>query len=422
MWLAAVLISSLIVRHELDEAFDSALQETAQRLLSLAVVEIMDHEGALSERRISPVRPHDEFVTYVVRDQFGNILLHSHDADRSVFPTKPRSGFSSTATHRIYGEAAVSDSIFIEVAEPLTHRRQAAMESTLSMVVPLVLFLPFSVVGVWWLVRHSMQPVIGLSTQIEARSAGDLSPVTSAALPDEIGPIAIAVNNLMERLQRSLEAERSFTANSAHELRTPIAGALAQTQRLISSLPENDLRTRAQGIEASLQRLARISEKLMQLARAEGGGIIVEKAIDLGPVLDAIVDEFRRHTQSGARLRYTPAEAGTLVARIDADAFAILMRNLIENALKHSPAKSRVDIELLPGQVRVINVGPVLAPETLGSMTKPFKRGSSKADGSGLGLAIAAAIATNGNIGLNFQSPASDRQDGFESIVNLPLK
>ena len=147
MWLAGVLVSGLVVRHELDEAFDSALQETAQRLLSLAVVDILDHDGPLSERRVAPLKPHDEFLTYVVRDQFGNVILRSHDADRDDFPIKPKSGFSNTATHRIYGEAAVSESIFIEIAEPLTHRREAAMESTVALVVPLVLFLPFSVLG-----------------------------------------------------------------------------------------------------------------------------------------------------------------------------------------------------------------------------------------------------------------------------------
>ena len=166
MWLTGVLVCGLMVRHELDEAYDSALQETAQRLLSLAVVDILDHEGPLLERRIAPLKPHDEFLTYVVRDAIGNVILHSHDADRQVFPLQPKSGFSNTKTHRIYGEATVSDSIFIEVAEPLAHRHEAAMESTIALVIPLALFLPISVLGVWWLVGRSLRPIIGLSKQI----------------------------------------------------------------------------------------------------------------------------------------------------------------------------------------------------------------------------------------------------------------
>ncbi len=421
VWLAGVTVCGLVVRHELDEAFDSALQEMAQRLLSLAVVDILDHDAKLSERRVGPLKPHEEFLTYVVRDAAGNILLHSHDADRSEFPETPATGFSNTETHRIYGESAVSGSIFIEVAEPLRHRREAAIESTIALAVPLALFLPLSVAGVWWLVRRSMAPVVGLGGQIGARSAGDLSPLDAARLPDEIEPIRHAVNDLMARLQRSLEVERSFTANSAHELRTPIAGALAQTQRLISVLEEDALRDRARAIETSLQRLARISEKLMQLARAEGGGIVSAAPVDLGPVLDAAVDEFQRSAESGPRLRYAAAAgADALSAPVDADAFAILMRNLIENALKHSPPGSAVEIAAGAGEVRVVNAGAALPSENLAAITERFSRGPTEADGSGLGLAIAAAIAENGNIGLDFKSPATGRADGFEVIVTLP--
>jgi two-component system OmpR family sensor kinase len=420
VWLAGVTVCGLVVRHELDEAYDSALQEMAQRLLSLAVVDILDHEDKLSERRVGPLRPHEEFLTYMVRDAAGNILLHSHDADRRVFPETPATGFSDTETHRIYGEAAVSDSIFIEVAEPLRHRREAAIESTIALAVPLALFLPLGMVGVWWLVRRSMAPVVGLGGQIGARSAGDLTPLDTAQLPDEIEPIRHAVNDLMARLQRSLEVERSFTANSAHELRTPIAGALAQTQRLISVIEDEALRDRSRAIETSLQRLARISEKLMQLARAEGGGIVTAAPVDLGAVLDAAVDEFLRSAESAARLTYTAADAGALSAPVDADAFAILVRNLIENALKHSPPGSTVEIVAREREVRIVNGGAALPSESLTGITERFSRGPTQAEGSGLGLAIAAAIAENGNIGLDFKSPATGRADGFESIIGLP--
>ncbi|MBO6946889.1 MAG: two-component sensor histidine kinase [Rhodospirillales bacterium] len=420
VWMAGVTVCGLVVRHELDEAYDSALQEMAQRLLSLAVIDILDHQETLSARRVAALKPHDEFLTYVVRDGAGKILLHSHDADRDVFPEKPRTGFNTTPTHRIYGESAVSDSIFIEVAEPLRHRREAAFESTIALVLPLALFLPLGVIGVWWLVRRNMKPVIGLGEQIKARSAGDLSPLNTARLPDEIEPIRHAVNDLMERLQRSLDVERSFTANSAHELRTPIAGALAQTQRLISVLDDDERRIRAEAIESSLQRLARISEKLMQLARAEGGGIVTAAPADLGAVLDATVDEFARNIENGERLNYANPDAGTLISNIDADAFSILMRNLIENALKHSPPGSAVEIVAEDGQVRVINAGAALPNDDLISITERFSRGPTETEGSGLGLAIAAAIAENGNIHLDFKSPATGRTDGFEAIVVLP--
>ena len=420
MWLAATVAAGFVVRHELDEAFDSALQETAQRLLSLAVVDILNREGAPATRRIATIGAHDEYLTYVVWDQAGNVLLHSHDADPAVFPRRDETGFRSTATHRVYGESAISGTLHIEVAEPLDHRREATMESVVALVLPLLVLIPLSLVGVWWFVRRSLRPVIDLRGQIEARGAGDLTPVADGGLPNEIGPIADAVNRLMERLRHALEAERSFTANSAHELRTPIAGALAQTQRLLAELPPGELGDHAARIEASLHHLARMSEKLMQLARAEGGGLIAETPQDLGPVLALVVDEFRHVGGDGVRLRFVAPPDGRLPSRMDPDAFAILVRNLIENALKHSPAGSPVEIALSEGAVlRVVNGGPALPADVLARLRARFERGPTTADGSGLGLAIADLIASGAGATLELLSPAESRADGFEARVSL---
>ena len=233
MWLCATLAAGLVVRHELDEAFDSAIQETAQRILPLAVMDIISRDDPLATQRIAPVRSHEEYLTYVVRDAAGNVLLHSHDAELAVFPPVSEPGFSETATHRLYTETAVRGTIAVTVAEPLTHRRQAALDVSLALALPLLVLIPASLAGVWWWVRSSMRPVRLFRSDIETRGSGDLTPVDLMPLPAEIRPIADAVNRLMGRLRRALDAERSFAANSAHELRTPIAAALAQAQRLM---------------------------------------------------------------------------------------------------------------------------------------------------------------------------------------------
>jgi two-component system OmpR family sensor kinase len=146
MWLCATLAAGLIVRHELDEAFDSAIQETAQRVLPLAVMDIISRDDPLATQRIAPVRSHEEYLTYVVRDAAGNVLLRSHDADLVVFPLVSEPGFSETATHRLYTETAVRGTIAVTVAEPLTHRRQAAFEVSMALALPLLVLIP--VVGV----------------------------------------------------------------------------------------------------------------------------------------------------------------------------------------------------------------------------------------------------------------------------------
>jgi two-component system OmpR family sensor kinase len=422
IWLAGTLAAGLIIRHELDEAFDSALQETAQRLLPLAILDIVDRDAPTPQaHRVAAIGEHEEYLTYLVRDASGNVLLQSHDADPAVYPGVPAHGFRDTPTHRLYGEAAVSGTIYIEIAEPLAHRREAAFEATIGLIAPLPILIPLSLLGIWWFVRRSMRAVLAFSTEIEIRGEGNLSPLSSVQLPAEIAPIAEAVSRLMERLRRALEAERSFAANSAHELRTPIAAALAQTQRLIVEAPEWTMRDRARQIEASLRQLAHLSEKLLQLARAEGGGQISETPQDLLPVLSHLADEFRQRPEVGGRLQLECNDQPALYSQIDMDAFAILMRNLIENALAHGQSDGTVRIAVSgEGAIRVINTGNSVPFETLARLKERFARGGRAANGSGLGLAIADMIATGAGGRLDLISPAAGREDGFEAAFYPP--
>ncbi len=136
---------------------------------------------------------------------------------------------------------------------------------------PLFLIIPLSLIGIVAIVRLSLRPVRRFSGALASRGVRDLSAVDDTRLPSEISPVVQAVNQLLERLRRALDAERSFTANAAHELRTPVAAALAQTQRLLAETTDPQAGQRAAEIEIALKRLTRLSEKLMQLARAEGG-------------------------------------------------------------------------------------------------------------------------------------------------------
>ncbi|MCP1335115.1 ATP-binding protein [Futiania mangrovi] len=423
MWLVATVGSGLIVRHELDEAFDSALQEAAQRLLPLTVADVMEREPGAQAARVDSLHAHREYITYIVRDRDGRLLLQSHDADPAHFPEKPAVWFRTTPTHRIYGEAAVSGTIILEVAEPLQHRREAALESALGLLAPLPFVMTLSLIGVWLLVRRSMRPVHTLRGEIELRGNGNLQPVSARKLPTEIAPIADAVNRLMDRLRRAIESERSFTANSAHELRTPIAATLAQTQRLVAEAPEGPVRERARSIEASLRRIARLAEKLMDLARAEGGGLTAEEPQDLVPVLRHVLEEMRRSPGAGDRIRGPAPSGRPLVSRLDADAFAVLVRNLVENALHHGPAGGPVEV-FLPedGVLSIVNGGPPVPPDTRAGLKARFVRGATDAEGSGLGLAIADTIAQAGGGALRLLSPASGRPDGFEARLTLPVE
>jgi two-component system, OmpR family, sensor kinase len=420
LWLVATVAAGLVVQGELNEAFDSALEETAQRILPLAVLEIVNREASDKAQHIAVLQAHKEYLSYLVRDNNGKILMQSHDADPGVFNPLPVEGFTSTATHRLYGVSGLRETLFIEVAEPLQHRREAAMDASQALLLPLLGLIPLSLLGCWFLVRFSLRNVLAYRRAIETRGSGDLRPIAVADLPAEIAPLAAAVNHLLERLRSALEAERSFTANSAHELRTPLAATLAQVQRLRREAPAGPLQVRAEQIEGSLRGLARLCEKLMQLAKAEGGGLLASSPQDLALLSSYVVEELRR--TAGERLHLSLPDTDPVLANIDPDAFAILLRNLIENALKHGASDQPVAVSLsASGLLRISNAGPLVPAAVLAQLSGRFVRGNSQAEGSGLGLAIATTIARGVGARLSLASPAPEQADGFAVSVQFVL-
>lgn len=417
LWLVAVASASFIVRYEMNQVFDSALEETAQRILPLAIADILSRDSDTGPQRAPALQAHHEYLTYVVRQHNGELLLQSHDVDLRVFATLPRAGFYETSSHRFHGIAAVQGTIYIEVAEPLAHRQAAFLRITLSLLKPLLLLIPFSFIGVWWLTRRALRQVVQLQHLVEIRDAGDLSKVEVQALPEEFAPLIDTVNRLLARLRRALDAERSFTANSAHELRTPLAIALAKLQRLQLQLQDEPLKTQVQEIEHSLRRLSRLSEKLLELAKAEGGSTQSEQLNDLVPIIQMLARDYA-YKAPGRMLLQLPEQA--VKSHLDPDAFAILLRNLIENALCHGDPQQPVIIRLsADGQLRVINGGTVVPAEQLAVLRQRFVRSNSKSLGAGIGLAIVDAITSSAGIELHLYSPARGRCDGFEVSLNI---
>jgi two-component system OmpR family sensor kinase len=419
LWLLAATVTAVIVRGELDEVFDSALRETAERILPLAVTDIVGREDQGVTQRLAPIREHDEHFTYLVRDAEGRILLQSHAADPAVFPPWDGQGFRQTATHRFYSDAALQDTIRITVAEPLAHRASVAREIQIGLGLPLLVMLPVALAAIILAVRFSLDPLRRFRAQLGARGARDLSEVPANDLPTEIGPLAKTLNGLLARLREAFEAERSFAANAAHELRTPLAGAIAQAQRLRSETADPAAVQRASEIEETLKRLTRRTERLMQLARAEGGRLLSDTAHDARAAVRIVVEDMMRSLQShdlALDLPETP-----VLSIIDPDALGIVCRNLVENALRHGAAHGEVRVLLTPaGDLIVSNAGPVVEHDRLGRLTERFQRDVQKPGGSGLGLTIVAAIADRTGSRLTLASPRPGATDGFQARFQLP--
>ncbi len=421
LWMVALSGAVYVSHNKLNELFDSALTETAQRIMPLAIVEIYNREDPKQSQQIMSFAAHNERLVYLVRNELGQILLQSHNADPTIFNQTLLEGFSSSATHRFYGVSAVQNTLHIEVAEPLTQRRAATIEMAISLLWPLVLLIPLCFIGSWVFVRYSLRYVIAYRDEIESRGSGNLSPVRVKGLPTEVLTIAKSVNNLLDRLRRALESERAFTANSAHELRTPIATALAQIQRLQQEVSAEPIKDKLVKIETTIKGLSSLSEKLMQLAKAEGGGLLSTERHDLISLLRLIIDDTQRSV-SARTITLTLPPNGEFTSIIDPDAFAILIRNLLDNAIKHGINNQPVEIHFSSeGVLRIVNAAKVIPAETLVQLRQRFVRSNISVQGLGLGLAIADAIVTGVGATMTFNSPATGRADGFEVSVDFSV-
>ncbi|MFS8049119.1 ATP-binding protein [Rhizobium sp. BR 314] len=421
-WLVAVGIGVYVVNKELSETFDGALQETAERLLPLVLDDLANRDHSADPQSLEQLNKglNREYLTYQVLDADGKVILHSHDAPPTAYEVPLEIGFHNTPRYRIYTESSADGTIFLHVADAFKNRREASRESGVALLWPLLALIPASIIAIGLVVGRSLRPIDRLRSQIATKDGGNMMPLDSETLPLELQPIARSVNLLLDRLRLALEAEREFSANSAHELRTPIAGALAQTQRLLAELPPGPQAERAARIETSLSNLGRLAEKLLQLSRAQAGIGTGEKPIDLVDIIETLIGDYDRDTGTAGRVLLEDDTKERLIRNIDIDAFAIVIRNLIENALIHGPVDDEVTVRVDDHTVRVVNGGAMLSQEELAGLKKRFWRGKTKAAGSGLGLSIVERIVNQIGGRVDLLSPATGRSDGFEARITLP--
>jgi len=419
LWIVALTGVVYISQNKLNQLFDSALAETAQRIMPLAVVEILNREDSQQPQQIMAFEAHDERLTYIVRDKNGVILMRSHNATPASFSTSLQKGFSSSDTYRFYGASAIQNTLFIDVAEPLKQRQEAIIEVLIALVWPLIILIPLCLFGTWAFVRYSMRHIQSYCLAIESRGKGDLSPIRVDDLPIELRTITQSVNSLLNRLERALESERSFTANSAHELRTPIATGLAQVQRLQQEILSDPIRDRIDKLELTLKNLAVLSEKLMQLAKAEGGGLFTTKEYNLIALLKMLIEDFQRGSPNTELVLNLPKD-GVFMGIIDQDAFAILIRNLLDNASKYGIKNKPIKINFSSnGVLSVSNACSIIPAEKLLQLKKRFIRSNSLTQGLGLGLAIVDTIVSGVGSTMMLNSPAYNEKEGFEVIIDF---
>jgi two-component system OmpR family sensor kinase len=421
LWLAGVLGSGIVLKRLIDTSSDDELRESATVLLSLIrytddlliTAAVLGESKALPDSGTTLVR-----FAYQVRDGSGRVLLRSHNATADLLQVPLVEGVVDAGEWRVVTLADPAHNRYLQVADPLAERREALVAALLWLTVPLAALLAFAAFIVFRASRSLVRQVQRTATAVSRQDPQALGLLPLDGVVTEMRPAVEATNRLLARLAEALEAERSFTYNSAHEIRTPIAGALAQAQLLASMAEGSALKPQADAVVTALSRLARLAERLLALARAEGAETLADDWVDLGTIVRLTVEEFERNPRlRGWRI---VAEASTVGVRADLDGIGLAVRNLVENALVHGTGGKVVRVVSKRvgngAMLAVIDEGPGAPGVDLSSLIKRFARGAGAVGGgAGLGLSIVDTLARRMGAHLVLLSPAEGQRAGFEA-------
>jgi two-component system, OmpR family, sensor kinase len=420
LWLLGSVAAAMLTRFEVNERLDNTLEEVAQRLMPVAEGSLSEPEAmrSLGEHLLPALDP--RAIAYQIVSGTGQLILRSPNAPEVPFDSTPHPGFRDLSHYRIYTAPVTNGSYWLEVAEPQIHRREAIGRAIELAILPLLAFLPLSWIVIRWAVRRSFWPLVKLQSEIGSRSGANLAQIPDLQFPAELLPIHTAVNRLLERLERALTTERQFAANSAHELRTPIAAALAQMQVLSAQLNDRRHAERVVVIIRQIKGLGELTEKLLQLSRAGAGLALVREPVDLVPALKVLVDEYRREEGVQERLELELGDTTEFVVHSDIDVLGIAIRNLLENAVRYGSPDEPIHVFVAEHTIRVVSGGPVLNADLMEVLTQPFQRGTTIGQGRGLGLAIVNSIMQQVGGCVRLSSPPEGSSGGFEARLVFP--
>lgn len=319
---------------------------------------------------------------------------------RDDLPTRALLGFADVTvrgtTWRAFSVA--SRDRVIQVAQPRQIRRRLAAGAALRSVAPLLFIAPVMALLVWWLAARTLAPLQRLADGVRARDEQSLQPLPIAGLPTEVAPLVNSLNGLLARLAASLGAQRAFVADAAHELRSPLTALKLQMQ-LLRRAPDDAARNEAiESLGAGIERAARLVEQLLTLARSEPGGPQAAVAeLDLSELVRSAVADTVPFAHSRGTVIGLRAD-GPVAVQGDAPSLSALVRNLVDNAVRYSPAGSRVELQVsvADGAARlcVDDAGPgIPLAEHERVFDRFYRHATGDEAGTGLGLAIVRGVA-----------------------------
>lgn len=312
----------------------------------------------------------------------------------------------------------------VAVGQPTANRDEIARESALRTIVPLGLLVPGLMLLIGIVVDRSLRPLSKLAARLDAKQSDHLEKLPTDGIPKELLPFVASINRLLDRIGTMFDKQRRFVADAAHELRSPITALSVQAENLEHAGLSEDGRVRLDSLRAGIRRTAHLLEQLLALARYDSDTSMEMPHSEFDHIVKGVVADLLPVAQDRL-IDLGFARIETVSVRGEPVALAMLARNLIDNALRHTPAGGRVDVSLFRQNeaviLRVVDTGPGILDAEIDRIFEPFFRGSrSRGDGTGLGLSIVRRIAErcHGSIRLENVGPPDGR--GLSASVSFP--
>ena len=408
--------------------YDESMRQTGELLLQLAEHELEEHGPSLGEALLrAETLPGPFAFRYQVWTEDLRASYRTANAPRTPMMPLNFTGFGWTVIDgqrwRSFSLWNQAHSLQLQIAEPVETHRELPSAFFWSLVSTLAVLLAVGGGLIWWVIAHSFRTVRTSAQLVAARSANDLRPIDAQHVPQEVAPLLAALNRLLERMREALDLERHFTADAAHELRTPLAAIRANAQVMQGARSPEEFANASGDLLTSVDRSGRLIEQLLALARLDTG--TDNKSRFARTDLATLVCEQVEEQLPFAARRQIQLESSASTASIlgDRDLLGILLRNLIDNAIRYSPPGSRVSVECAQHEtfveLIVSDSGVGVDPAERSRIFVRFYRVSGSQDyGSGLGLSIVQRIAELHGAHLEVGSGPDDR--GLSMVLRFP--
>lgn len=395
-WLFTMIFSFIDAHHEVDELFDAQLAQAAQTLLALA----SHDEGEFIEDLGDAAHKYQRRLRFQIWQADGRLLMRSNNAPKIALTAAD--GFSEShhdGEHwRYFSQWNESRSLQVQVAENHHIRDDLIGHIAWRLLFPALFGLPLIGFWVWLATRHGLASLDGIAQQIARRAPQQLQPLNPASAPEEIRTMLEALNGLFQRVDSALEAERRFTADAAHELRTPLAALQVQLQVALRARDDDERNRSLEQLQSGLSRASHLVDQMLQLARLDPESALPDpQAVNLAQLAEAVCADLGTQILAKNIDFELNADENCIVLG-QAEWLRVLLRNLVDNAVSYTPALGQVRVSITGDNesavIEICDSGPGIPIGEREAVLRRFYRlNQDEQPGSGLGLAIVARIA-----------------------------